>query len=153
MGMFDTLEKVFPEFKDYKKYLYRERKLLFATRTGAKFVSYQLVRKELFDPSNVDNKNTTKLMPVLGRITAKCMIEEFLHQKKVMCWYLSKNDGCLSFKVSTNKEKAALVGKRATNNSAESSFLSFTQQLVAYNMINFHAVGGYSNAKQNCYLF
>ena len=71
MGMFDTLEKDIPEFKDYNEYLYKERKSSFTMRTGAKFVSYQLVRKELFHPSNIDNKNTTKLMPSLGKITAE----------------------------------------------------------------------------------
>ena len=29
MGMFDTLGKDIPEYNDYKKYLYKERKLLF----------------------------------------------------------------------------------------------------------------------------
>ena len=105
------------------------------------------MRKELFHPSNPDNKNTTRLMLALGTITAESMIEEFLHNKKVTRWYLSKIDGRLSFKKSTDKEKTALVGKRATNNSAESSFLSFTQQLVTYNMIDFHAAGGCSDAK------
>ena len=59
----------------------------------------------------------------------------------------------LPVKVCKDKEKAALVGKRATNDSAESSFFSFTQQLVTYNMIDLHAAGGTSDAKQNCYLF
>ena len=79
-----ALENNIPEVKEYKEYLYKERKLLFATRTSAKFVSYQLLRKELFDPSNVDNKETTKLIPILGKITAESMIKEFLHEKKVM---------------------------------------------------------------------
>ena len=99
MSMFDTLENDIPEFKKYKEYLYKERKSPFATRTGAKFVSYQLLRKELFNPSNVDKKEMTKLMQELGRITAECMIKEFLHEKKVTCWYLYKFDECLSFKV------------------------------------------------------
>ena len=153
MGMFDTLEKDIPEFKDYKEYLYKERKSSFATRTGAKFVSYQLVRKELFHPSDIDNKETTKLMPILGKITADCMIEEFLHEQKVTCWYLSKIDGRLSFRVSKDEEKTALVGKRATNNSAESSFSSFTQQLVTYNMIDLHIAGITFDAKKICYFF
>ena len=99
MGMFETLGKDIPEYNDYKKYLYKERKSSFATRTGAKFVSYQLVRKELFDPSNDDNKETTKLMADLGKITADCMIKEFLNETKVIRWYLSKFDGRLFLKV------------------------------------------------------
>ena len=43
--------------------------------------------------------------------------------------------------------------QRATNNSAESFVSSFTQQLVTYNMIDLHAAGRTSDAKQNCYLF
>jgi len=72
MSMFDTLENDIPEFKKYNEYLYKKRKSSFATRTGAKFVSYQLLRKELFDPSDDDNKETTKVMADLGKITADC---------------------------------------------------------------------------------
>ena len=94
-----------------------------------------------------------KVMADLGKVTAECMIKEFLHEKKVTRWYLSKLDGRLSFQECDDDQKAALVGKRATNDSAESSFSSFTQQLVTYNMIDLHAAGGTSDAKRNRYLF
>ena len=92
-------------------------------------------------------------MSDLGRIIADCIIKEFLHEKKVTRWYLSKFDGRLSFKVYKNDEKATLVGKNSTNDLVESSFSSFTQQLVTYKMIDLHAVGGTSDAKRNRYLF
>ena len=66
---------------------------------------------------------------------------------------MSKIDGRLSFKVCKDDEKATLVGKRATNDSTESSFSSFTQQLVTYNMIDLHTAGGTAEMKCNRYLF
>ena len=68
-------------------------------------------------------------------------------------WYLSKHNGRLSFEECDDDQKTELVGKRATNNSAESSFSFFTQQLVTYNMIDLHAAGGTSDVKRNRYLF
>ena len=83
-SIFDTLENVIPKFKEYNQYLYKKRKPLFATRTGAKFVSFQLLRNKLFHPSNIDNKEMTKLMKQLCTITVDSIIEEFEHTQKVM---------------------------------------------------------------------
>lgn len=74
MSMFDELKKDIVEYKEYKEYLYQKRKTTFATRSGGKFVSFQLLRKELFNPTNKENMATTDWMPVLGGITANCIM-------------------------------------------------------------------------------
>ena len=49
-------------------------------------------------------------------------------------------------------EKRALVKKRATNDSAESCFSSFTEMLNNYQMIDLFAVSEISNMKVNGYM-
>ena len=151
--MFGALEEDIDEYKKYKEYLYVKRKTTFATRTGGKFVSFQLLRKELFNPTDDDNIATTEWMPALGEITANCMIEELENDQKVTHWHLSKLKGRLSFKECPDVEKAALVRKRATNNSAESAFSSFTHQLVTYNTIDLHTAAGTAEMNRNDYYF
>ena len=48
MSIFDELENDIKEYKEYKEYLYQTRKTMFVTRTGAKFVSFQFLRKKNF---------------------------------------------------------------------------------------------------------
>lgn len=67
--------------------------------------------------------------------------------------HLSKLKGRLSFKVCPDVEKVALVRKRATNDSAESTFSSFTHQLVTYNTIDLHTAAGTADMKCNDYYF
>jgi len=49
----------------------------------------------------------------------------------VTCEHLSELEGRLSFGECTTEAKDALVGMRATNDVAESSILSFTEQLIS----------------------
>merc|ERR1712032_258621 len=153
MGMFDTLGNDIPEYKEYQEYLYQEKKSSFATRAaGARFVSYKLIREEAFNPADEDNRSTTEHMANYGKIAAQAMINEFESKKKVTRWHLTVHpEGRLSFNHCSVEEKKALVGKRATNDSAESAFSSFTDQLK-YDMIDFCAAAGISDIKRNGYV-
>ena len=112
---------------------------------------FQLLQAELFNPTDEDNKATTPFMQKLGKITAETFIDEFQDRKKVTWEHLTELKGKRSFGECSTEEKDALVGKRATNDVAESSFLSFTEQLK-YTMINFHAAAGVSDLHCNGYL-
>ena len=90
-------------------------------------------------------------MPELGRVTAEAIIADFRHGQKVTRFYLSAIGGRLSWDVVTDKEKRALVEKRATNDSAESAFSSFTEMLNNYQMIDMFAASGTSDIRINGY--
>ena len=131
MGMFSFIEEKIPPFKKYNEYLYVTKKSVFISRAGSKVVSFQLLRAELFNPTDEDNKATTPFMQKLGKITAKTFIDEFKDRKKVTWEHLTELKGKRSFGECSTEEKDALVGKRATNDVTESSFLSFTEQLIS----------------------
>ena len=69
------------------------KKSSFITRIGNKFIPYQLLRDELFNPQDKDNQVINDYMPDLGKITAVAIIEDFQHPKKVTHFYLSVKRG------------------------------------------------------------
>ena len=71
--------------------------------------------------------------------------------KKKLLIFLTAIRGRLSWDVVTDKEKHALVKKRATNDSAESTFSSFTEMLNNYQMIDMFAASGTSDIRINGY--
>ena len=152
MGLFDDITDNIPDYQKFKKYMYEDKKSLFIARVGNKVVPFRLLKDELFNPQDNDNQATNDLMPELGKITAKAIIDDFEHKLKVTRHYVSAIGGRLSWDVVTAKEKHALVKKRATNDSAESAFSSFTEMLNNYQMIDMFAASGTSDIRINGYM-
>ena len=55
MGLFDEITDNIPDYQDFNKYIYKDKKLLFIAKIGSKVVPFQLLRDKLFDPQ--DEKN------------------------------------------------------------------------------------------------
>ena len=80
MSLFDEITDHIPEYKDFNKHIYKEKKSLFIARIGSKVVLFQLLRDKLFNPQDKDNKATNNLMPELETITATAIIDNFKHK-------------------------------------------------------------------------
>ena len=126
-GMFSVLKEKVPKFKKYNEYLYKRIIL----RAGSKVVLFKLLWAELFNPTDKDNQATTPIIKKLGKITSVTFIDEFNDTTKVTCEHLSELEGRLLFGYCTTEGKDALVGMREINDVAESSILSFTEQLIS----------------------
>ena len=55
MGLFDEITDNIPDYQDFNKYIYKDKKLLFIARIGSKVVPFRLLRDKLFDPKDEDN--------------------------------------------------------------------------------------------------
>ena len=92
--------------------------------------------KELFSPTNFDNKDSTKMLETITTIGIQALIDELLYEKKSTYKYLSASGYEFSHEPCPSDVKRAMLGQWASNYLAESSFARVTSQVQCYGRIS-----------------
>jgi hypothetical protein len=110
------------------------------------------MHRELFNPMDKDNKDSTPLLENLTAIAAQAWIDELLDPKKATFQYLSESGSDYCWSHCSDEVKTALMGKMAVNDRAESSFAGITAQIQDYGRIGYANGAAISDMGRNGFL-
>ena len=83
MGIMYPWEAYFPPFWEYLDHKLKQQKTnYFNSMPATKAVPLKELRKELFSPTNQDNKDSTQMLEELGFVAATRWVPELLDPKK-----------------------------------------------------------------------
>ncbi len=111
-----------------------------------------MVRKELFNPANQDNKDSTSTLEELAIVACTRWRDEMVDKKKGTWQFLSDLGGKLSFDHCSEEDKLALCGMMAVNDLTESSFAGLTAQVQVFGRIGMTNAAAISDMKRNGFL-
>jgi len=107
---------------------------------------------ELFSPSSLTNVKTSEMLINLAKTAAKAIYDELRDESKATFKYLSVLGSKYSWKGCDDARKKALLGKKATNDEAESALGGTTGNIQRYGRINISSAGAISDTKRNEFL-
>jgi len=152
MGIFSPLYEELPEFKAYLEYFFEEKEsnvIGSCSRDNCVLVALDLAKCKVFYPTRIENQQTNDLCVNLTREVATCLLLEVADPKKATSDYLSKGNGKFSWAVSSEEEKKASIGMRATNDPSESQFATFTEALATGGRIGVDLASGIGQTRYN----
>ena len=148
MGIFTPLADELPPFKDYIKYMYDEEAMALAGSSITEH-QYKKLRAELFNPTDVDNIDSTEISIELGQLATSEIVAEIRDPKKATSRHLTSAEGTLSWGKISDEEHEALKGKMAVNDPAESTFGATTREISTFGRIGFGEASGVATARRN----
>ena len=131
-------------------YLRRRRCQL--CKDGCKVVHMARLQKELFSPTRQTNVKTKQLFHGLTKTLAKTICKEMLDESKATYKYTSKSNSNYSYKNCTLEMKTLMLGKKATNDEAESALGGTTANIQQFGQISISSAGAMSDTNQNKFL-
>ena len=152
MHLFDEIADELPEFKEYLKYQFQDKKTEFIKTSNTKSVPYKMLLNELFHPKDQDNKDSTSTLEEVAKIAIEAMKKELEDPNKATYKYLSISGSAFSYDHCSEEEKEAMLGKMATNDLAESSFAGVTAQVEYYGRIGMHSAAATSDMARNKFM-
>ena len=108
-----------------------------------------MLKAELFYPSRKENFAARETVQKMAVEMANCFLKELRDPKKATSDYLTSSEGKFSWGFTTEEEHNALIGKSATNDSAESPFAMLTQQMQQFGRILGIHAAAVGQAKMN----
>ena len=94
-----------------------------------------MLKAERFYPNRKENVATTSTVQKMAVEMAECFLKELRDPKKATSDYLTSAEGKFSWGYTTEDDHTALIGKSATNDSAERQFTMLTQQIQQFGKI------------------
>jgi len=166
MGMMSKWADELPPLKDYLTRKFEEEKTNFvpsssasssttvaeASSSATKAVPLKELRKELFHPTDQDNKDSTPMLEKLAAVAAQAWIDELVDPTKGTFRFLSESEGEYSYDHSSAELKEALFGMTAVNDLAESSFAGVTAQVQVYGRIGMANAAAISDMARNGFM-
>jgi hypothetical protein len=149
MHIFDEIADELPEFRDFLKYQFEDKKTEFIKSSNTKSVPYKMLLKELFHPADQDNKDSTPMLEEVAAIAIEAIKIELENENKATYKYLSISGTSFSYEHCSEEEKKAMLGKMATNDHAESSFAGVTAQVQCYGRIDMFKAAAVSDMDRN----
>jgi hypothetical protein len=151
MGIFSPLYEELPELKAYLEYFFEEKEsnVIGSCSRDNCVLAIDLAKCEVFYPTRIENQQTHDLCVNLAREVATCLLLEVADPKKATSDYLSKGNGRFSWAVSSEEEKKASIGMRATNDPSESQFATFTEALATGGRIGVDLASGIGQTRYN----
>jgi hypothetical protein len=101
-------------------------------KDGSIVVHIAKLRNELFSPSQPTNVKTQDELFRLAPIVAKAICNKIINENKVTYKYTSKSGSKYSYDNCGDEKKIACLGKKATNNDAESTLGGTTANIKRY---------------------
>ena len=137
MGLMDDFSDELPPLKQYLTHIFEEKTTrYFACPASApKAVPMNEIRRELFFPTDQDNKDSTPMLEELAAVASQAWITELTDKTKGTWQFMSESGGDYSFEHSSDELKKALHGVVAVNDLAESSFAGLTAQVQVFGRI------------------
>ena len=153
MNMFAEYRDELPPFQEYWDVIYKKKQMtVVARKSGTKVVHLARLRKQLFKPILQTEKDTTKRMIELAKIAADAILAELRDERKATFKYRSRSGSPYSWRHSSDERKKALLGKKATNDEAESALGGTTSQIQMFGRINIANAAAISDMKRNSFL-
>ena len=121
-------------------------------KDGTKVVHMARLRMELFSPVSLTNIRTSEMLIVLAKTAARAIYDELRDESKATFKYLSVSGSEYSWNGCGEARKKALLGKKATNDEAESALGGTASNIQRYGRINISSAGAISDAKRNGFL-
>ena len=151
MGMMDEFRHQLPDFDAYVTEQFEQRQTcLFNSST--KVQKLKELCRELFRPSDQDNKESTALLEDLAVVAAEAWIGELMDPTKGTWQFMSNSEGQYSYEHSSDASKEAMLGVVAVNDLAESSFAGVTAQVEVYGRIGMANAAAISDMARNGFL-
>ena len=134
IGFVSDFRDELPPFDNYMTHKFElETTSCFACPASAtKAVSLQMLWKELFQPTDQDNKESTGLLEELAVTVTQVWIDELINPNKVTWQFMSESEREYLYDYSSDEYKEALFDMVAANDLAESSFVGVTAQVQVY---------------------
>ena len=152
MHIFDEIADELPEFRAFLKYEFEDKKTEYIKKSNSKSVPYKMLLKELFHPSDQDNKDCTSTLEEVAHIAIEAIRKELEDENKATYKYLSISGSSFSFDHCSDEEKKAMLGKMATNDLSESAFAGVTAQVQCYGRIDMFSAAAVSDVDRNDFL-
>ena len=152
MGMMDEWAEELPPFKEYLTRQFEKKKTSYFASTRAKAVPLKELRKELFHPSDEDNKDSTSMLEIVAVIASKAWVKELLDESKATFPFMSVSKSEYSWEYCSAEVKEALLGIMAVNDLAESSFAGVTAQVQVFGRIDLASAAAISDINRNGFL-
>ena len=135
------------EFAPFKDFLTRkfENQQTKHVASSSKTVPLKELQKELFYPTDQDNKDRTVMMEHLAAVASQAWIDELMDSTKVTQRFISDSEGEYSYEHSSEELKKALLGMVDVNDLAESSFFGVNAQVQVYGRIGMDNKGAISD--------
>ena len=153
MGMMDEWADELPPFREYLDHKFHHQKTsYFNDASKIKAVPLMELRKELFTPTDQDNKDSTPMLEELVVVAATRWIEELLDTTKATYPLMSVSGGEYSWDGSSDNLKKAFLGMMAVNDLAESAFAGVTAQLQVFGRIDMSSAAAISDMARNGFL-
>lgn len=132
MGITKQWSDELPPLKEYLHHEFELKQTNYVNSPDAsapKPVPLKMVRKELFNPTDEDNKDSTSKLEALAKIAAQTWIRELLDPKKATFQFMSESGSPYCWANRTPELKEALMGRKVVNDLAKSAFAGVTEQL------------------------
>ena len=142
LHIFDEFMEELPEFQARMEYTFKN-----------KAVPIKDLIKELFSPTNLDNRDSTEMLEKIASIGIKALTDEFEDNSKATYKYLSISGTQFSFAHCPDHIKEQMLHTMASNDLAESSFAGVTAQVKCYGRIGMSAAAAVSDVGRNGFLF
>ena len=152
MGLFKEVVDEIPPFEEYLKHMYEKRKMPTVVGSSTKEVHLALLRDELFYPTIEDNQDSTDLVKELAVVSAKAYLDELRNENKASYKHLSSSRSSFSYVHCPDEIKEEMLGKMATNDLAESSFGTVTNQMQRFSRIDIAGAAAVSDLQRNQFL-
>ena len=153
MGMMYTWAAELPPFHENMDHKLKQQKTNYFNSTSTtKAVPLQELYKELFSPTDQDNKYSTQMLEYIGVVSATRWLQELLDPNKASYTLISESGVECSWVVFPDELREALLGFMAVNNIAENSFCGMTDQLQVFGRIEMASASDISNIARNGFL-
>jgi hypothetical protein len=153
MSIMESWANKLPPFRAFLRHKFEEQKTSFFNSTAkTKAVPLKMLRKELFAPTDQDNKDSTPMLEELAVVAAKAWIEQLLDPSKGTFQFMSDSGGEYSCDRSTPELRTTMLGMVAVNDLAESSFAGVTANVQAFGRVGIHGAAAVSDVSRNGFL-
>jgi hypothetical protein len=142
-------------FREYWEVTFEKKQMSVVAccwKDETKVVHMARLRMELFSPVSLTNIGTSEMLIVLAKTAARAIYDELRDESKATFKYLSVSGSEYSWNGCGEARKKALLGKKATNDEAESALGGTTSNIQQYGRINISSAGAISDAKRNGFL-
>jgi hypothetical protein len=130
MNIFEEFRDELPPFVEYWNDQFTQRKISpVSKKSGAKVVALNVARKYLFKPVRQTDKDTTDRVIELAKVAVDAIITELHDDSKATHKYVSASGSRYSWKHSSVEDRGKMLGRKATNDEAESALGGTTYQI------------------------
>jgi hypothetical protein len=155
MNIFSEYLSELSPFREYWEVIFEKKQMSVVARCrkdGTKVIHMARLRMELFSPLSLTNVKTSGMLVNLAKMAAKATYDELRDESKATFKYLSVLGSKYLSKGCDEARKKALLGKKATNDEAESALGETTANIQRYGGINILSAGAISDTKINEFL-